>query len=231
MAQQFATNRSYRRQKKFYCYNCGEKNQHFSRNCPEEQEYTRCPMCNVVAFSEAGHKLTCQEKEFISTNKGDYELPKKEFQTVRFEFSNIKNIFSAEQTIKGVEYFLVTKFLSIGTNIKLRRIYGSSKLIFEMKMKPAVSLGFGRKGSKNHLASIMFCDDHVRMNHFKTINNNGIVSYGLKTKPKRDDKHDIELKIESEHQVILFSIYWNNTWHANVAMSNEALTIQPVYSN
>lgn len=122
----------------------------------------------------------------------------------------------------------MTKFLSVGTNVKFRRIYdGSKKVIFDLKMKPAINLGLGRKSTGKHLASLMFCDDHLRVNHFQTIDKNGTVSYGLKTKPKTDETHDIELKIESDQREFFFSIRWNNIWHANIAMSSEALTITP----
>lgn len=229
-AEQTAMERKYKRAKNFHCYNCGVKNKHYSRHCTEEQQHTRCPVCNVVAFSAAGHKVSCKNTTFISKKIGMYELPLKEFQTVRLVFSNTTQIYSAEETTKGMQYFLMTKFLSLGTNIKFRRIYDeSSNLTFDLKMKPAVTIGIGRKGSQKHLASLMFCDNEVRVNHYQSIDENGIVSYSLITKPQRDEKHDIELKLESDHRVIFLSLCWNNVWWASIAMSKAAVTIGPYF--
>lgn len=78
-----------------------------------------------------------------------------------------------------------------------------------------------------HRSCFATVDRHVRVNHYQSINENGIVSYSLNTKPKRDEKHEIELKLESDHEVISFSICWNNVWRASVTMSNDNFTIGP----
>lgn len=201
------TQRLYKQKKDFYCYNCGAKNSHFSRKCPMDQQYTRCPACKAVAFSEAGHKISCQSTKFVSTKIGVDELPFKKFQDIRFVFRNLKSIGLAQETTEGTKYFLMTKFLSLGTNIKFRRVYGgSNELIIDMKIKATISIGFGRKNSRGHMASLMFCDDQVRINHHQTIDKNGVVSYSLRSKPQMDKKHDAELKIDNSHRVIF--LHW-----------------------
>lgn len=61
--------------RKFVCYNCGQSNDHFSRNCRVlDQQYTRC-LCGNVTFSAVQHKIDCSTPNFVSTKIGTYELP------------------------------------------------------------------------------------------------------------------------------------------------------------
>lgn len=216
-------------EKDFHCYNCGEKN-HYSRLCPNNQEYTRCPdrRCKNVAFGPNSHKINCERQDFVSVKIGTYELPFKEFQNIRFVFQKTSSIYSVEPTATGNQTFLITKFLSLGTNVRIRRTYDNTKdLTIDMKIKPSVTLGIGRKNSTVHMASFMFCDNQVRVNHFQNIGQSGTVSFNLRTRPKKDEKHDIELKLSNNHKVVFFSLEWNNTWQAKFAMSNDTVTIAP----
>lgn len=210
----------------FHCYNCGMENDHFSRACKTiEQQYTRCPECNVVASSPSGHKIACKNGKFVSERIGDYELPFKQKQNIRFTFKNVPQIYCAEATMKGIQNFLITKFSSLGVNIQMRRVYGANELILDVKLKPAVTIGIGRMNSKT-MASLMLCDDHVRVNHYYHIDANGNVSFNLATISKTDQNHDVELKLISKQRVIFFSLQWNEKWKANLAMSDTAVTIR-----
>lgn len=213
-------------ERKLNCYNCGERG-HISVVCPnEDQQFTRCPCCNNVAKSKSGHKITCKNTRFISTQIGAYELPLKEFHNIQFVFKHTKDVYSAEKTSDGVSEFLITKFLSLGTNIKYRRVYdGSDNVILDMKLKPSATIGFGRRKETTHMASAMFCDDHIRLNHFHHIDRLGTVSYSSSVKPRTDESHDVELKIDTVHRVIIFTVNWNNKWSVNIAMSNKAVTV------
>lgn len=155
----------------FNCYNCGQANDHYSKNCPIlDQQYVRCPECKNVAKTAAGHKITCKNIRFVSTKIGAYELPLMEFQKVRFTFKNVDEIFCVEEADNGMQTFAITKWYSIGTNIHLRRIYGhTQEIILDIKMKPAVTLGFGRINNSHHIASLMFCQNQVRVNRFQHI--------------------------------------------------------------
>lgn len=203
----------------FVCYNCGQKNSHFSRKCRVlAQQFTRC-LCGNVAFSAVQHKIDCRTPDFVSTKIGTYELPLMDFHNIRFKFKNVAQIYSAETTIEGEKLFLISKFMNIGTNIRLRQIYGQSELIIDMKIKPSITLGFGRYGKDGHLASLIFCNDQIRVNHYQHIDQNGLVSYHLAAKPKKSEHHDIELKLKTIERAIFFTIRWNNAWTANIAMS------------
>lgn len=57
-------------------------------------------------------------------------------------------------------------------------------LTIDMKIKPSVTLGIGRKNSTVHMASFMFCDNQVRVNHFQNIGQSGTVSFNLRTRPR-----------------------------------------------
>lgn len=162
----------------------------------------------------------------ISNQIGAYELALKDFHDVRFVIRNAKSISLAEKTKNGIEHFLITKFLSLGTNIKFKRVYdGSKNVILEMKIKPAITVGIGRKYAQGHMVSLMFCDDQVRINHHQAIDRNGVVSYSLRNKPKMDEKHNVELKIDSNQRVVFISLHWNEMWSANIAISNKAVTV------
>lgn len=212
--------------KDFICFNCGTKNNHFSRVCPFDQKFTRCPVkiCGAVAKGPNSHKLECPNLNFVSKKIGEYDLPLAEFQIIRFVFKNTSKIYSVESS----NHFLITKFLSIGTNIRFRRVYTETNdLILDMKIKPTVTLGIGRTNSNINMASLMFTMDQVRINHYQNVSSNGTVMYNLSSYPKKDEKHDIELKLSNKHPVVFFSINWNNTWKANIAMSNAATTVGP----
>lgn len=205
----------------YYCYNCGKKNEHFSRKCTEPQKFTRCPSCESVARSPAGLRHHCRTPGFRSVKIEDYELPFKAFHNITMVFQNVSRLFCQENG----QNFLLTKFLSIGTNIKLRRVYATNELRIDMKLKPAVNIGFGRLLSSGTMASFMFCDDQVRINHFYTIDANGNVSYNLKSKLKVDENHDLFLVAQSTDKAIVCSIDWNGKWKSQIAMSSKALVI------
>lgn len=214
----------------YSCFNCGALNDHFSRSCTAlRQQFSRCPACNNVAKSPAGHKLTCSMLDFISERIGAYELPLMESHHVKFTFKEIPSIYVAEETASGVQNFKITTFFAVkDANVKCRRSYEpSNDLIIEMQYKPSISLGFGRVGvvDEKRMASIMFAHNQVRINHYQHIDRQANVSYNLTTDPKMDENHGIELKILSGKQVIFFSMEWNRCWTANIAMSNTALTI------
>lgn len=209
----------------FVCYNCGQANDHLSRNCTVlAQQYTRC-RCGNVTHSEVQHRVGCSTPHYVSQKIGSYELPLLEFQNIRFRFKNFEQIFSAETTTLGLKHFLITKFTSIGTNIRVRRIYSEPEVIIDLKIKPAVTLGFGRYKNNGHLASMMLCQDQVRVNHFQHIDKNGAVSYHLAATPKKSEQHDIDLRLLTKERVIWFTMSWNNSWTANIAMSESATTI------
>lgn len=207
----------------FKCYNCGELNDHYSRNCPLDQENTRCPTCHNVAFAASSHKILCKQFKFRSVRIGSYELPLMDYQTLRFTFKNVEQIYCSD---KDNEDDLITKFFSIGTNIKVRRIYTSTnETIIDLKVKPTVSVGLGRKNG-GFLASLMLCDNQVRMNHYYHIDSMGNVSFNVKKSPRIDTQHDIAFKLDTPANVILFSLDWNNKWQSNIAMSSNAVSIR-----
>lgn len=152
---------------------------------------------------------------------GDYDLPLKGFHNIKIVFHNVSKLFCQQNDSS----FIVTKFLSIGTNIKLRRVYATDDLQVDMKIKPAINISFGRTNLSNKMASFMFCDDHVRVNHYYLINKDGIVSYNLKSKFKIDEEHDLDLVMHSADDAILFSIDWNGKFQAEIAMSSKTLII------
>lgn len=212
--------------KNFSCYNCGQQNNHFSRDCPIlEQQFTRCPECNNVAKTAIGHKLACSNSRFVSTKIGAYDLPLMLFHNVTFTFQNVEKIFVAQSTSTGVQNFLISKFFALGTNIRLCRIFGQSGFTLKAKIKPAVSFGLGRVGKVGHMASLMLCDNQVRVNHHQHVDRTGTVSYALTTFPRTDESHDLELKLSSKSNVIFFTLCWNDMWTANIAMSSSAVTI------
>lgn len=214
----------------FVCYNCGQQNDHFSRKCTKlAQQHTRC-RCWNVAFSAVQHKVDCRTPGFVSTKIGAYELPLLEFHNICFKFKNVHQIYSAETTTMGVQNFLIAKFTSIGTNIRIHRRYSEQQLTIEMKIKPAITLAFGRYKENGHMASLMICNDQIRVNHFQHIDKNGVVSYNLTATPKKSEKHDVDLRLESKERVIWFIICWNRLWTANVGMSQHAFSIGR-YSN
>lgn len=210
----------------FSCYNCGEPNSHFSRHCPNlEQQFNRCPECNVVARSPAWHKLFCKNLGFVSTKTGDYEQPLMKYNRCRLIFKNVEQIFCAQSTITGDQHFLLTKFFSLGTNVHFRKVYGSKDVDLDMKFKPTITLSIGRIKSSEPMVSMMLVENQIRLNHYHVIDEHGNVSYSLLGYPRKDKKHDIELKISSKDEVIFFTLCWNNKINANVAMSDTAVTV------
>lgn len=212
----------------FNCYNCGKADDHYSKNCPVlQQQYERCPECKNVAKTPAGHKITCNNVRFISKKIGDYELPFMELHTIKLTFKNLEQIYVAEETNTGVENFSIVKWFSTGSNIQICRTYQNlDEITIEIKLKPAITLGLSRL-NESHMASIMFCTNQIRVNHYQHIDSEGSVSYGLSSQPRKDDKHDLELKLDSNADVIFFSLRWNDAWTANMAMNSAALTIGP----
>lgn len=209
----------------FYCYNCGEPNSHISKHCPMDQEFTRCPQCDVVARSAAGHKINCINTKFVSAKIGEYELPLMPFHCFRFMFKNISQIYCAELTASGLQNFMITKFFSVGTNIRVERVYGSDDIIMDVRFKPSFSMSFGRCNSTGIIASILFCEDQIRINHYQHIDKQGKVTYSLSAHPKTDTSHDIDIKLLSEHKVVFCSLLWNDI-KANIAMSESGVSIQ-----
>lgn len=209
------------------CYNCGQPG-HKSIVCTVlDQQYTRCSSCKVVALSPSGHRITCKTPDFISKKIGAYELPFKDFHDVRFVFRQTKSVCAAANMTSGT-YFTITKFLSFGPNIRFRRIYGDNDdVTLDLKMKPSITVGIGRKKDNTCLASIMFCDDQVRINHYQYINSHGLVTYNAISRPRTDEHHDVDLKLDINKRVLICSIYWNKAWRVNVAMSDVAVTVGP----
>lgn len=206
------------------CYNCGERGNHYSRNCPLDQEWKRC-RCGNVARSPASHKLSCTNQDFVSKKIGSYELPLMEYHQCRFSFKNVNEIYCAQSTTAGNQNFLITKILSIGTTIHLRKVYGTSNdLVLDVKYKPAITLSIGRMSSIP-MVSIMLAENQIRVNHYQHIDKNGNVSYNLKDCPRKDANHDVVLKMPNKDERILFSLCWNNNITAKFTMSSKASTI------
>lgn len=209
----------------FYCYNCGEPNNHFSKRCPYKQEWERCPECKVVTRSKTGHKLFCENINFVSKRIGEYELPNMDFHQCRFLFANATKIYWSQSTATGKQNFQITKFFSIGTNVTFRQIYGANDVILDMKYKPAINISIGRMNASEPMVSIMLVSNQIRLNHYQHIDQHGNVSYSLLSCPRKDIEHDIELKISSEDEVVFFTLCWNKKIKANIAMSDTAATI------
>lgn len=125
----------------------------------------------------------------------------------------------------GRENFLLTKFFSVGTNIHFRKIYGSRDVDLDMKFKPVITLSIGRIKSSKPMVSMMLVENQIRVNHYQLIDKDGNVSYSLLSCPRKDEKHDVELKISSDDEVVFFTLCWNNEITANIAMSDTAVTI------
>lgn len=194
----------------FFCYNCGSPNDHFSKNCPNlEQQFSRCPMCQVVARTAAGHKITCTNTDFVSTKLGEYELPLMSRHSLRFVFKNVIEIFCAESTEAGLKNFIITKFFSSG-NINIERVYNTDDIIIDVAYKPSISLSVGRIDSTEILASILCCGDQIRINHYQHIDKQGKVTYSLSSHPKKDSSHDIDIKLRSNQEIIFCSLSWND---------------------
>lgn len=212
----------------FTCYNCGMLNNHFSRKCPFAQQHTRCPECNNVANSPASHKITCSNFKFVSQKIGEYELPLMDVHEIRLTFKNAQHIYCAEKTMDGSRDFLITKFFSADSNVKFRRVFDQTEnIIIYIEMKPSVSFGLFRKNAAN-MASILFCQNQIRINHFYCIESNGIVTFNIQSaKQKKDEEHDVELKILSSASFIHFILDWNNKWAVNISMSDTNLIISP----
>lgn len=85
---------------------------------------------DVVIKSAAGHKLFCENTEFVSKRIGEYELPNMDHNQCRFSSTNAKKIYCSQSTATGKQNFLITKFFSIGTNVHLRKIYGSNDVLY-----------------------------------------------------------------------------------------------------
>lgn len=94
-----------------------------------------------------------------------------------------------------------------------------------MKLKPSISFSLGRLHHKIPMASLFFGHNQVRVNHFYTIDNQGKVQYILMDKQRKDKKHDVDIKFTSTEDVILFNMFWQNQWQANIAMSQTAITV------
>lgn len=77
-----------------HCYNCGDST-HRSKDCSKPAMYSRCPCCNSVASSPAGHKNFCTTKEFESSYLGStatvFEL--KDLMTI--DFKDVESKISA----------------------------------------------------------------------------------------------------------------------------------------
>lgn len=46
-------------------FNC-HSNRHFSRDCNQPQQFSRCAVCNLVCASSNSHKNWCTNRDFIS---------------------------------------------------------------------------------------------------------------------------------------------------------------------
>lgn len=213
--------------KKSSCFNCGSDDGHYSRVCPEDQKWTRCPECNNVCRSKTAHKLHCKNLTFISKPIGLYVLPKMEFEQFRLVFTNAKTVYCAENTTAGIQNFLITKFFSIGPNIRVKRVFGGTDVILDIKIKPSVTLSIGRFGFPNHCASFMFAWDQIRINHYQHIDEVGNLSYSLMGKPRKDENHDMDLKILTADEVIFCTMVWKSIT-CKLAMTPNATTIHGV---
>lgn len=209
----------------FYCYNCGEQNTHFSKNCTRIiQQFTRCPQCNCVAKSPAGHKIACTNSTFISRQIGSYELPLMDSLVLRFIFTNVNRIYCTD----GNADYLITKFFTADANVKFRRIFdGSKNIIIDVKLKPAVNFGIYRRGTNRLLASMLFCSNQIRINHFYHVDAEGNVSYNITSGLRKDGKHDIQLKLDTNAPLVNFRLIWNKRWTADIFMSENDVWIRP----
>lgn len=50
------------------CFNCQAAGAHMSKDCPERQNFTRCPHCDNVCVRPSSHKIWCENKEFVSSS-------------------------------------------------------------------------------------------------------------------------------------------------------------------
>lgn len=121
--------------------------------------------------------------------------------------------------------FLITKFFSIGTNVQIRRLYATKDIVFEIKFKPSITISFGRMNDDKKQISMMCCSDQIRINHYYHIDNQKNVTYNLSSRPRLDDKHDVNFKIASKDFSISLFLLWNDNveFTINVAKS---VTIQ-----
>lgn len=59
------------------------------------------------------------------------------------------------------------------------------------------------------VASMLFSHDHVRANRYYHIDDDGLVSFSLKTKQRHDNEHDIVFILQTEEPTILGKLTWN----------------------
>lgn len=55
------------------CYNCGDPS-HIGRRCPEDQMYTRCPVCWNVCFEAEKHRRQCTNTTFRSVLRDEAKV-------------------------------------------------------------------------------------------------------------------------------------------------------------
>lgn len=76
------------------CYNCGSLT-HKSAQCNLAQQFTRCPTCNVVASTPAGHKVWCTSNSFQSVRISPTQATVYELQTlIGLDFLLIEDTFA-----------------------------------------------------------------------------------------------------------------------------------------
>lgn len=187
------------------CYNCHSR-KHFSRDCDQPQNNSRCSVCGNVCASESSHRASCTNKAFRSAPKSkttlfkSVEIVEMEFIDVAGRFVIDKSDDSKEVNITDVPLFCANTNLLIHQNDRNNLIIRSVCPSFENDINIIDECGISR-------LKLKFKDKYFEIDGRYRIEETGTVTFNVNNVSKMvEQQNAVNIKVNARNsfKVILY---------------------------
>lgn len=202
-----------------FCYNCKVTANHSSVDCPLPPRFTRCSVCDTVAFSQTQHKSWCSNKNMSSQSLSSTNTVFESKLVAELGFRQVQNVF----LVDGDEEKPVSTSLLFVSNAQAIVYKKESHLCFEF-VKPDNQIGSHINLMNSENANVMHIESKsgVLIVNGRYRISNGVIEINAMNGGQARNMEKIMVKVENVGPEFLVNLYDGNFVYTFKASSNGA---------
>lgn len=202
-----------------FCYNCKVTANHSSVDCPLPPRFTRCSVCDTVAFSQTQHKSWCSNKNMSSQSLSSTNTVFESKLVAELGFRQVQNVF----LVDGDEEKPVSTSLLFVSNAQAIVYKKESHLCFEF-VKPDNQIGSHINLMNSENANVMHIESKsgVLIVSGRYRISNGVIEINAMNGGQARNMEKIMVKVENVGPEFSVNLYDGNFVYTFKASSNGA---------